>query len=285
MIDNWKLTLKTINAKDIYPNLGSWYDLDVNEEGEWLAAFQAKKDKLGLFVYGKSIELPYSFSFPIVRFLRDNLALVVNARVSKKDDINALIMDLSEKKVLKEFNVGDGVKDVVILDDYIAISYFDEGIFGNVSPSEVGVAIFDHAGEYLYGYLSSVDKPVDIADCYALTKTGKNNIAFFPYSEFEVVRFNIENKTQEVFETPKTLHGSGAMTLVDDTVFLRGPYGDKSDRSSVFAYNLGTRNVLKVGKIEGKFCRGLQGGRFLLRNEDKMLGDKVSIVSVSKGYK
>jgi hypothetical protein len=71
-----------------------------------------------------------------------------------------------------EFCVGDGVADVLVTGQRIVVTYFDEGVFGDVPPSSEGLCVFSPDGELKLGYQSGIKNPVDVADCYCACQAG-----------------------------------------------------------------------------------------------------------------
>lgn len=261
---NWKISNEFFDISQLADVFYGYEAFDINESKEWLVVIKKGSEKFLLAYKDSKFELPRNCKFPISRFLSNDKALVVSSRIQNQDEINVWIISLADGKIIKEFSVGDGVNDVAVLEDYIAISYFDEGVFSSISPSNQGLAFYNHNGEYQYGYLENVADPVDIADCYAICKVGANKLAFCAYTGFEVVLLKVDSKSQEIFESPEKLHGAGAITLKGNVAFLKGPYEDKkTERQSIFAYNLETKTDRNLGVIQGQYCRGLPDGKFL----------------------
>jgi len=242
---------------------------DIDENKNWLAVIkkeisdQENSDQLLLAYKNLNIKLPVSWKFPIARFLNDT-AIIVNSRIQKERELNAIIIRLDNGNIIQKFTVGDGVNDIAVLQDYIAVSYFDEGVFSNTALSSQGLAFFNFKGEYQYGYRENVPGHVDIADCYAICKVEENKLAFCAYTDFEFIQLNVSSKSQEIYKTPKQLHGAHAITLKQNTAFFKGPYQDKeANQQTLFAYNLETKSIKAIGIIPGQYARGLPQGKFL----------------------
>ncbi|MCR6660864.1 MAG: hypothetical protein NVV72_16535 [Asticcacaulis sp.] len=252
----------------------SWQGFDLDDNGNWIAIIESDEG-LRLLTDHVNFPMPVDLPYAMVRWIGDN-ALVVISRIVEVGEINAWVIDPKGGEILNAFSVGDGVKDVLVLKNFIAVSYFDEGIFGSPQGLSIeGLCILSHDGAYLWGYTSSVSNAVDIGDCYAMCPLGPNRLAFCAYSHFEWVELDLESHTQKVVPTPQQLHGSGAITCRGDTAFFVGPYPDNQDfskpRDEVFAFNRVTGTVSKAPSISGKALRGMSDGRLLSMCDEGLL--------------
>lgn len=243
----------------------SWDGPDIDKAGNWIAVVDSGTG-LRLVTPWSDVPLPFDLRYAAVRWL-DGKALVVSGRIRKAGDVNAWIIDPVDGTILHAFSIGDGVEDVVVLKDFIAVSYFDEGVFSGISPSHEGVAIFDHSGVYLWGYTSSFTDAVDIVDCYAMCQSGPNRITFFAYTEFKLVEVDVAARQQSVRPAPLEVQGCHDLTCVKTTAILRGPYSKNGDRtaprSEVFAVDQRGKGF-ELEPLPGRYARGLSNGRFLL---------------------
>lgn len=248
----------------------SYDGFDIDDNGNWLALVTSASG-LRLVSAWNDIPLGMDLSFAMVRCLNDT-ALVIFPRIRNKGEINAWIIDPQDGAILKTFSVGDGVEDVTILESHIAVSYFDEGVLSFIPPSQEGIAIFDHAGIYLWGYKNSIHRPVDIIDCYAMCRTGRNRLAFCAYAGFELVELDVARQSQTILPTPSAVHGCGALACLGQIAFLRGPYPRDPDRDKprdqVFAIDRTTGDMRFAGILPGAFVRGLSSGRMLCISND-----------------
>ena len=253
---------------------------DIDDKGNWLALTRTA-ERLHLWSAGKPIGVERGISdamqidpaLAMVRAMGPQ-ALIVTHRIRRRGDINAWIVSVADGAILRSFSVGDGVNDALILSDFIVISYFDEGIYGDTRPAKEGIAIFDHSGAYLWGYQSEIDDAAMIDDCYAICPAGPNRIQFFSYSDFPLVELDVERRIQTKTAVPKWLHGCGAITSLGLTTFLRGPYPSKrapqEARNGVFALNRMTGKTRPAGLVPGSFVRGLHNGQMLSISEQRV---------------
>lgn len=117
--------------------------------------------------------------------------LIVGARAYLyKDgsfDKNAVIID-KDGNVLKEMCLGDGIeKCLVDNENRIITGYFDEGVFGNFGWNQPigqnGLIVWNSSGEKIWE-----NTKYEIYDCYALNIDESNNLWFYYYSEFGLVK-------------------------------------------------------------------------------------------------
>ena len=133
--------------------------------------------------------------------------------------------------VLSRFCLGDGIQNCAVkADGTIITSYFDEGVFGNygwadprsahgyVPPvGECGLIAWTPEGIPLWK-----NEKYPIYDCYAISLDEEENLWFYYYDEFRLVRTNF--KEDFVFELP--IEGSGAFSVAPsgDTFLFEGGY-------------------------------------------------------------
>ncbi len=274
----FRITTETLSLPFPGTQIG-WKGFDVGKDGNWLAILQTETG-LKLRSEVGEVALPVPLSFAIVRCLGD-LALVVAARIERQGEVNAWIMETETGRVRHAFSVGDGVQDVLVLADFIVISYFDEGVFSGIMPSHEGLAFFDRQGTYLWGYVTGITDSVDVSDCYAMCHAGRNHVAFCAYTTFSLVVLDISRREQSVVPTPQQLHGCGAITTRGDGFLFRGPYPDDADykkpRDSVFAFDAVSGEATLIGTLPGQQVRGLSNGRMLCVD-----GDDVVIASFTR---
>lgn len=238
-----------------------WNGFDVNPDHDWLAIVEGEGGKR-LVSAATDVALPITHPYLILRWLND-AALVVAPRVEKENEINAWVIDRYTGDVLNSFPVGDGVEGVAVLDDFIAVSYFDEGVFSGITPSNEGLAVLDREGVFLWGYHSDIRGPVRIVDCYAICPSGRNHLVFCAYTGFEWVELDLAGRTQTVIATRPELAGCKAITSVGDFAVFHGPYREqKTPRENVFAFDTKTGAVTPTGVLPGR-VRGLSPGRLL----------------------
>ena len=163
------------------------------------------------------------FQFHYLRPAGDHF-LLLGARCAYREhgpDQNAWIVS-RDGAVLSCFCLGDGIQDCVVKKDgTIITSYFDEGVFGNYGWDEplgaCGLIAWTPEGIPLWK-----NEKYPIYDCYAISLDEEENLWFYYYNEFRLVRTNF--KEDAVFELP--IEGSVAISVAPsgDTFLFEGGY-------------------------------------------------------------
>jgi hypothetical protein len=243
-------------ATNFDPAWGELLDVDVLDSGDWAGLFRTGE---GLFIrtVKRCIPAPNGTRFPLIRSLDPDRCVLVDTR-TQEGRVNGWVLSLGENGV-QTFFAGDGIQDVLANPNTIVVTYFDEGVFGTIKPSQEGVAIFTSRGQLRVGYQSLFgSEAVDIADCYAACWEEDSRIAFLPYTGFPLVRFDLRTLGQHVEPTPRAVHGSSAISVSGGAVLF---YGSYDERTSILSWKPQSRPST-VGRHPGPL-RGLRGGRFL----------------------
>jgi len=160
-----------------------------------------------------------SINFHYIQPIEDNF-LLLGARShlykNGETDKNALIIDSSGNK-LKSFCLGDGIADCIVdSENNIITSYFDEGVIGNkgwTNPlGSCGVVKWSMNGEKLWE-----NKNNTIVDCYAMNIDDNNDLWFYTYPEFRLIKTNY--KTEKIFD-PIVKYSYGFLISQDKTAIL-----------------------------------------------------------------
>ena len=189
------------------------------------------------------IELKQEFSSPIVRFLNDKKLLIIDDTEKHKN--NGFIIDF-DGKILKKFNAGIRIQDVIVNKNKIIISYFDEGILGKDGPNNEGVTVFSFEGEQKFGYKSSSNNN-DFIDCYCLTNYGVNKIIFYGYSDFQIHELDLETNKITTYETPIDFLGSNSLSVLQHKLIFHSSYNNKT---TFFVWDLKTKTIERVESNE-----------------------------------
>ena len=234
---------------------GSAVDIDVGVDGAWVA--MCKRDaELVVATSTGQFPAPDNLRFPQIRWMGNGDILVVDTRTTRGSQ-NAFVLTPSGIEKVR-FCVGDGVADVLVVGESVVVTYFDEGIFGGVAPSEEGLAVFASDGRFEFGYQSGVKDPVDIADCYCVCPAGPDEVCFSPYTEFPLVRLNLKTRQQQVHKLPRHLAGSSALATDGIAFYIYAPY---DARNSIFRWRPGEAAV-EIGNHVGPL-RGHRRAAFL----------------------
>jgi hypothetical protein len=140
-------------------------------------------------------------------------------------------------KFAREILLGDGIQAVqATTEGAIWTSFFDEGVFGNYgwqSPvGASGLVAWDSGGNKLYEFQPSASLD-SICDCYALNVESEEDVWFYYYTEFPLVRLHCR-EIQSVWRMP--LRGSNAFAISVDHALFRGGY---EERDTYHLFSLG----------------------------------------------
>ena len=270
----WRIDTNTIDLSYLNQPLYGFKGFDVHPPNHWIAVAGRSAECLRLYSDHGVIDIPQACRFPITRYIDNNTVLVASARIARQDEINTWIIDLSSGHRQAEFSIGDAVKDILVMDNHLVVSYFDEGIFGDIKPSDEGFSIFDKSGNFLYGYNNHSSNSVFISDCYAISKKNEEEFILFPYADFPIVNFNLANKQQIIFEIPEVLHGSCVISYIDDAFLFCSPY---IDRNGIYSFEVDSSFFQKIGSQPAFYSRGLPDGRILGWQENS-----ISIMTISR---
>ncbi|GIJ94021.1 hypothetical protein CAPN001_13520 [Capnocytophaga stomatis] len=237
---------------DLGVNIEDFPAIDVDIYGNYIA-FDGKNS---VNINGMMIPLEEEFKikFPLVQMLDNNSFLLADMR---SVSTNAFIFSINGV-LQRSFYVGDAIENITFNEGKIIVSYFDEGVFGN-PPSTEGLAVFDMEGKQLFGVNSSFGYEY-ICDCYALCKLGEHSVLFFAYTEFELAQLNLKNFQIQRTKIPEVLAGASAMVSDNETIVFFAPYEHKN---TLFRYNLYSKKLQKLGKIDFSIIKGIENGLFL----------------------
>ncbi|WP_214850321.1 hypothetical protein [Exiguobacterium sp. s193] len=141
--------------------------------------------------------------FSYVESFSDGRILLVASRCD--DDVdgswlpNAFIYD-QVGHLLDSYCLDDGIQNVQVDEqDHIWVSYFDEGVYADAATNSLGsfgLVAFDDKGHVVF---KNKEHPID--DCYALNVVNSDDVWFFYYSDYRVVR--LQETSSQSFAAPK----------------------------------------------------------------------------------
>jgi hypothetical protein len=250
---------------------GELLDVDVGDGETWVALVQARRGRQRvIFKEDASVTLPRRSRFDFVR-VRARASGRRRGTRSSHDKPNGALVDRSGS-FDRVFRFGDAIEDVLPSGQQIAVTYFDEGIFGGCGASCEGVAIFGLDGELRFGYHSSgLGGEFHIDTCYCATWATERRLLFRPYTgasrrapNFRLIAIDFNTMRHDVWPTPKRLHLAHALTPGPgadgrEVVFLHGGF---EDQTGVYRWRVGDRRAQRLGDHPGEL-RGLRGVRFL----------------------
>lgn len=234
---------------------GKLLSIDVKED----SSFIAYTDNKQVIAAEKKLMLDIAIKFPIIRLIDNDNFLLADARTSNKYP-NAHIFNY-EGKLLTSFLAGDGIEDIVIHNNKIVVTYFDEGVFGQDGPNNNGLSIFSLNGKFQFGFNESAGN-LSIVDCYCC-KRDRNKILFYAYDLFNVIELNLDDFTWKEFKTPGDFEGASAMTSIANKIIFHSSYHDKH---TFFMWDTQKDEVVKIGEYSSQL-KGLNNGKFLAFGE------------------
>jgi len=202
----------------------------------------------------KEVKIDIKLAFSIVRKLNENTFLLVHRRTEKTE--NAFIFDFKGNKITS-FLAGDGIEDVLIQNNKIVVSYFDEALGGGNGPNQDGVAVFNFAGKQLFGFNSAIHSSF-IVDCYCICPFQTDKILFYIYDDFKVNELNLKTFEVAQFDTPIDFRGATAISAKEDKIYFHSSY---LYNTSFFLWDRTSNQVTKFEKYSPKLT-GIGKGLF-----------------------
>ncbi len=239
-----------------------------------------RHDFNGNLIFKTIIKNEY-FNFHNVNILPNDEILLICGRsryVSETEiDKNARVYNI-EGEFLRDFIVGDGIENVKIDNNGdIWTSYFDEGIFGNYGWNNPigssGLVCWDKKGNKKWEF-----EPIEglnyMADCYAMNIDSENNVWFYYYTEFPIVKLNGEKKI-EFWNT--TIHGANSLNIFKNKILMADGYS-----GDVFVLlELKGKSIKKLNEIE---FISVEGDELNNRNYISSSGSNIGFRSNNKIY-
>lgn len=230
-------------------------DIDTDSFGNYIAL----TDKYEVITPSFRTQLPGGQRYCMVRQLNGALFLVLSLGIKQTNNI---WIYNNEGILLQSFFAGEGIEDILVFEDKIVCTYFDEGVFGNDGPNTEGLAVFNFQGQMLYGFNSNANWL--IADCYCACKMNANTVLFYPYTDFPMIALNLDSFTSKRYETPVDFRGAHVMTCNDGQVILHSTYKNKEN---FFLWDMRGNDVKKFGAFSGRL-KGLGNGKFMCFNNN-----------------
>lgn len=187
---------------------------------------------------------PRPENFHFVQPIGDQEWLLVRGRSSGGKDRNAHVFGAYGKHV-RAFPAGDGIEDVqVTKDSKIWISYFDEGVYGDVELSQSGLVCLDQEGKQVFDFQSVCSEAGSIDDCYALNVCSNHDTWLCYYTDFPVVRLT-DHKLAGIWQNIP-VSGSHAFAVSNENVLFAGSYKNRKD---LFNVHLATKRLKKLKPV------------------------------------
>lgn len=167
--------------------------------------------------------LQSNWNYHFASMLNNQEVLLTCARAYGKEE-NAQLYDIGGN-VVKEFYFGDGIQDIQIAKDgLIWGSYFDQGVFSDDGMGASGLNCWNQKGEKVYSF-SPQNGLNYMADCYALNVINSDEVWFYYYTEFPLVR--LKNK-KEISYWNVPIRGAHAFSIFENYVLMSPGYNEKT---------------------------------------------------------
>ncbi|MFP3728519.1 hypothetical protein U8V72_25385 [Priestia filamentosa] len=229
-------------------------DADYNDN-YGLIVLKSIKGKDELIVNGDNICFKIKGIDPtLVRWVNENEFIVVDTRCEDEQP-NAVVIN-TKGELVRSFNCGDGISDIVVSAKGIWVGYFDEGVFGEGISTE-GAAFFDFKGNPVHGYHQYLDdnnlkgdEDLFIDDCYAMCEGISNSIWLYCYGEFLLTHWNPdEPQFLNRYTTPHICSGSGSLCVRNNTAYF---YGGYKNSNTLYSWEIGTKVAKPLETYEGR---------------------------------
>lgn len=197
---------------------------------------------------GETIKLNLDLTDPFIRMIDETRFVLVDFT---RDDMKPNVWIVRTDGVIEtSFHAGQCIASVAVDASGIWAGYGDEGIFGEGIATEALVR-FSRDGDILFRYNRDTRKAPIIVDCEHLVTTA-SGVWTFPSLDGELTHID-RNGQIIVYRTPKMLHESEAMTVVDDEAyFVMG--------NELYRWAFGRREKpIRCGRVTGDL-RGCAGG-------------------------
>lgn len=163
-----------------------------------------------------------------VQLLAKDHWLLVRSRTRKSEqDRNAQVYD-SNGVLVGSLHAGDGIEDVQTTEaGQIWVSYFDEGVFGDLPLGSSGLVCFGLNGEAVFQFPGDA-RPAglrSIASCYALNVATNEETWFCYYTDFPLVL--VRNKAVADYWPNNPVEWSHAFAVADERVLFAGFYRER----------------------------------------------------------
>ncbi len=196
--------------------------------------------KLIVLHAGEATEIdlpPLDITFPKCDLFCDGRILLASARCSWRGaddfDRNGVIFDPATGQT-NRILLGDGMADLSIDEsDRIWVSYFDEGVLGNLGwnhpgppgPGAGGLVCFADDGKELWAF-NDPENSTFIVDCYAFNVQREERWAYF-YSDFDLC--SVDGNFRSVILSGVPISGSSAFAVTDQGLLFSSQYREPSN--------------------------------------------------------
>jgi hypothetical protein len=242
-------TIFTVDSKH---NEVELFDADWNKD-YGLLAIQKKYNKIEIVINDKILNCNVYIEQPIIRWMDSCSFLLADARNENRIK-NLFIFDI-EGKSKSSFNCGDAITVIIVSEEGIWISYFDEGIFGE-GISREGLVLFNLEGTPEVKYNSNKQTGPSLLDCDAMCIGNGQSIwvvSQVDANEYKLINVTSKNEILKIYEIPAIFHQfTGVYVKKNFAYFFNGYYGNE-----LFCLDINNGEIINIGNLEG-WVRGLK---------------------------
>ncbi|MDN7240611.1 hypothetical protein QWY14_02365 [Planococcus sp. N028] len=245
------------NAADL--KLNSWEIKDADWRTDLgLLAILKQKEQFKVIVGNDNIFTPsllITVEYPIVRWVNKERILLANPRNETGED-NVFLLDVNGC-LLNSFNAGDGIMDIVVKEEGIWFSYFDEGVFGE-GISREGLVLFSFSGNPLFVYHSGLSDRPFLTSCDAMCVGDGAEVWIFPIMMPDVdpalLKVNAKSNTITSILAPELPYEPTALSVRGKDVYFSSQFDPEGN---LYYWEIGTENPQLAGQLKGTI-RSLQ---------------------------
>lgn len=221
------------------------YDADWTMEYGLLVILKVHQQRFILWD-GQTYLLPEGMNHPMIRWINKGSILVVNSM----NDIflsNALIMR-KDGGVHYSFAAGNAIEDVVVGEEGIWISYFDED-----NSENERLILYDFEGDLLLRYPGDFPESPYISNCNSLVKGTGTSTWLFSYPDSFLIQVDPYSRSTIFYVVPEALCTATAISVHNNRIYFNMTSDSKEE---IWVWEIGTFTVRKIGEAIG-FLRGL----------------------------
>jgi hypothetical protein len=234
---------------------GKIVNLDAKDD----KSFIAYTDRKEIVTRDRSLIIDMDIRFPRIRFLDREMFLLADTRTI--EDPNVYIFNY-DGELLRSFLGGDGIEDIVIHNNKIIVTFFDEGVFGADGPNNNGLSVFSFNGDFEFGYNANAEGSF-IASCYCICKQDTNKVLFYAYDFFNVIELDLDVFSWKELNTPAVVEYASAMTSIGNKIIFHSCY---REQNALLCWDREQEGVIRLGEYTADL-RGLDNGKFLAFGE------------------
>lgn len=200
---------------------GALVDMDINSTGR-LAYICKSLNGYSVFVDGEKVDIGQGVPYDIRLLSNDEFVLFCHH--GEYIDKYYRLERYQKSAHLGwhsnwSWSIDPQYENITCTDRWIAIGFSDMNRKGVL-------AIPDHGHSLVYYNDIFWEEAVRGVEIYAMCKGPRNSIYFHPYTDFQLVQWNLDTMTQVVWVTPEAVHGSNAVSVTDGTAYFYSPYDE-----------------------------------------------------------